>query len=1042
MPYRLGLDIGTNSIGWCLLDLQENGEPRRIRPRGLGVRLFPDGRDPQTKASLSADRRLARAMRRRRDRYVRRRSALMNTLVSLGLMPTDQAVRKDLEKTLDPYVLRGEALFRPLAPHELGRVLFHLHQRRGFKSNRRTDGDGDGEESGKIKAGIAQLRQEMAAANAPTLGAFLARRHAARQAVRVRLTGTGAKASYGFYPDRKLVEDEFDAVRAAQAHHHPALTPEAWERLRTVIFRQRPLKPVNPGRCTLVPDDPRAPWALPVAQQFRILTELANLRIVRIGQPARPLSAKERRALFEVLASQGEVKFTKMHKLLRLDPAEMFNLEDAKRDRLKGDAVAEALAKKGRFGPVWRTLPLERQTGIVERILVAEEDEALMAWLVADAGLAVEAAGRVAATGLPRGYCRLGRTALDKIVPEMRDNGLNYAEAAKAAGLHHSDLRPDGQLPELPAYPEVLERFLAGGGTGDPEDPPEERFGRLANPTVHIGLNQVRTVVNALIEEHGRPHEIVVELARDLKNSLEDRQSLQREQAANQRKNDMRREKLRDLGLEPTGDLLMRLRLWEELAPEPHDRRCVYTGETITPKQLFSAEVDVDHILPFSRTLDDSPANRIVCFRAANRVKRNRAPFEAFGSSPAPYRWDDILARAEKLPKNKRWRFAPDALDRFATESDFLARHLNETRYLARLARQYLGVVCHPDRVRVVPGRLTALLRGRWGLNSLLGDGNRKNRSDQRHHAIDAVVVAMTDQSLIQRVQTAAGRAEDLDLDRLLEGWGEPWEGFRNQIDDRLRRVVVSYKPDHGWQGRLHNDTAYGPRGEADADGITPVAYRKPLVDLREGEIDDIVDAALQAHLRGHLAETLAGGETFKAALQSFGQKTGVRRVRLHEKLGRPIPVRDARDRVYKLYKGDSNFCYDLFALPGGRWLGTIVSSFAAARTQGASTAPPPGAAPVMRLCKDDMVALGSGAERRLMRVVKFSEGKIVLAEHFEGGDLKKRDETTRQAKKQGIEPEDGFSYLTVSPDRLRQMGGRRVTVSPTGRVRDPGPPG
>lgn len=82
-------------------------------------------------------------------------------------------------------------------------------------------------------------------------------------------------------------------------------------------------------------------------------------------------------------------------------------------------------------------------------------------------------------------------------------------------------------------------------------------------------------------------------------------------------------------------------------------------------------------------------------------------------------------------------------------------------------------------------------------------------------------------------------------------------------------------------------------------------------------------------------------------------------------------------------------------------------------------------------LFKDDMVALDTGPNRRLMRVVKFSEGRIVLAEHHEGGNLKARD----------ADPDDPFRYLTVSPGRLRQLGGRRVTVSPTGRVRDPGPP-
>src|SRR5206468_933445 len=111
---------------------------------------------------------------------------------------------------------------------------------------------------------------------------------------------------------------------------------------------------------------------------------------------------------------------------------------------------------------------------------------------------------------------------------------------------------------------------------------------------------------------------------------------------------------------------LLKMRLWEELNPrDPLDRKCVYTGEQIGLERLLSEAVDIDHILPFSMSLDDSAANKIVCVRYANRHKRRETPFQAFGSSPTlnghAYRWDDIAARAANLPRNKRWRFDKDA---------------------------------------------------------------------------------------------------------------------------------------------------------------------------------------------------------------------------------------------------------------------------------------------------------------------------------------------------------------------------------------------
>src|SRR3954453_9349635 len=164
VPYRLALDLGTNSIGWCLLDLNGSGDPCGVRR--MGVRIFPDGRDPKSKESLAADRRLARAMRRRRDRYLRRRSALMNALVAAGLMPVDPAERKALESD-DPYELRAKALAEPLTAGQVGRALFHLNQRRGFKSNRKAAGEEN--EAGKIKAGISALKTEIEASGETTL---------------------------------------------------------------------------------------------------------------------------------------------------------------------------------------------------------------------------------------------------------------------------------------------------------------------------------------------------------------------------------------------------------------------------------------------------------------------------------------------------------------------------------------------------------------------------------------------------------------------------------------------------------------------------------------------------------------------------------------------------------------------------------------------------------------------------------------------------------------------------------------------------------
>lgn len=1051
VPYRLALDLGTNSIGWCLLDLNGNGDPCGVRR--MGVRIFPDGRDPKSKESLAADRRLTRSMRRRRDRYLRRRSALMNALVAAGLMPADPAARKALEAD-DPYELRARALFEPLAAGQIGRALFHLNQRRGFKSNRKAAGEEN--EAGKIKAGISALKAEIELSGETTLGAWLAARHRKRETVRARLDGAGAKASYEFYPERSLVHDEFQAIRTAQAPHHPGVTAEQWDRIESVIFRQRPLRPVRPGKCTLFPDQERAPWALPVAQEFRILTEIGNLKLYRPGEEPRELSADQHAQLFAKLCRSADLTFEKIRKELKLDPGLKVNLEGEKRDRLKGDAVTNALSAKKRFGPKWNALTPDDRRDIVGRLIEAEDEAELAGWLESVHGLPSENAAHTAASpGLPDGYCRLSEKALVELVPLMRERRLRYDEAVRALDLHHSDFRPDGLLDELPYYGEPLERFIAFG-SGEPSDPPEMRLGRFPNPTVHIGLNELRKLVNRIVGRWGKPADIVVELARDLKRSRDERDTIQREQAQNQRKNDDRAAMIREMNIEPRSDSILRLRLWQELPKNGMGHVCVYTGEVINMKRLLEGDVDIDHILPFSRTLSDGADNKIVCVRRANRFKRNRSPWEAFGVAAVDgYDWKMIAELAEELPKNKRWRFLPDAMERFEGERGFLDRQLVETRHLSRVARQYLGSIVGLEKVRVAPGKLTAMLRRRYGLNKILSDGNLKNRSDHRHHAIDAAVLGVIDQRLVQLVAQAAARAEANELERLFDGLPDPFDGlaatsFGDQVREKIRGITVSHRAEHGWQGRMHNDTAYGPV-EA-VNGVHTVVTRKPLSGLTAKDFPNIRDRVLAKALEAHVAAEAAAGRSFGDALGSFkwgGQP--VRRVRMLDVLGNPIPIQDPSGTVFKVYKGDSNAWYEILRDPRGRWTGKIVSTFEAYRLHREWLAETGGdsgrgggvfldwaakrvvgeaGTPLFRLFKGDLLALGEAPDRRIVRVVKFSEGQVALALHREAGNLKARD----------ADKGDPFKYQYCSPDSLRKQAARPAGVDLLGYVHDKGP--
>lgn len=1134
-PYRLGLDLGSNSLGWFVTRLEKRGD--RLEPIALGpggVRIFPDGRDPQSKASNAVDRRMARGARKRRDRFVERRKQLLEALVRHGLMPAEAAARRALAG-LDPYQLRVKALAEALPAHHVGRALFHLNQRRGFLSNRKTDNKKTTED-GAIKQAASRLRDSMAEENAETLGVFFANRHLsekylARQdklraelkrigkdhltgnarkkawaklrkrmfgndvldageapdGVRARANITGTKASYDFYPTRDLLIDEFNKIWDAQAPHHPTMTEAARDEIAHIVFFQRPLKDAIVGKCTLAPatrpfkEDPegyRAPWAHPLAQRFRILSEARNLEIRETGKGSRKLSKEQSDRVVLALLGNKEVTFDKLRTLLKLPVEATFNLESERRTALDGDATAARLSDKKGFGKAWRGLALERQIAIVEKLLEAEVEADLVDWLERDCGLEPEAAARVANTTLPEGHCRLGLRAIKNIVPILQDQlsddgvaGAGYHEAAKRAGYDHAKLPSGEQLDYLPYYGQWLADAVVG--SGDARDEKERQYGQFPNPTVHIGLGQLRRLTNELIRNYGPPAEISIEFTRALKLSESQKVEVQREQRKNQEKNKARAAELEKFGFPANPRNLLKLRLWEELnLRDPLDRKCVYTGEQISIQRLLSEEVDIDHILPVAMTLDDSAANKIVCLRYANRHKRKQTPVEAFGGSPTidgrRYDWEEIAARAAALPKNKRWRFDANAREEFDKRGGFLARQLNETGWLARLAKQYLGAITDPNQIWVVPGRLTSMLRGKWGLNSLLPDHNYagvqdraeeflastddmefsgvKNRADHRHHAIDGLVAALTDRSLLWKMANA------YDEEREKFVIEPPWASMRDDLKAALEKMVVSHKPDHGVEGKLHEDSAYGllkqPElvDDGDKDGANLV-YRKPIESLNDNEIDRIRDRRLRDLVRAHVDAEKAKGVAIADALRQLKGpsdhphfKHGLRHVRLlkKEKPDYLVPIADRRTgEPYKAYSAGENFCVELFETADGKWDGEAIRRFDAnKKNAGAKTPHAPrwradhlGARLVMRVHKGDLIRLEHDGQSKIMVVHRLdaAKGGFKLAAHNETGNLDKRHATNNDI--------DPFRWLMASYGTLKKMSAVPVRVDELGRV-------
>lgn len=1053
IPYRLGLDIGTNSIGFALVSLKE-GIPQDIIH--LGSRIFSDGRDSQTKVSLAVARREARGMRRRRDRLVRRKQQLMEYLIEKGLMPKDTKERKKLE-LLDPYELRKKGLDEKLELYELGRAIFHLNQRRGFQSNRKQAAKEN--EAGAIKEATKILQTKLLEKNSRTYGEFLF----GETTKRIRnVSKDVGKVLYDFYPMRDMLTQEYDFLLTAQSIHHPRfLTPEIIDDIKDTVFYQRKLRPVLKGRCSLLPQEERAYKALPSSQRFRVLKEVNNLTILdKLWRRNRDdLTDEQREKVIAELYKKKTVSFDGLRKTLKLDSSTVFNLESENRSGLDGELTNFIMSKPECFGEAWREIPLAMQDEIVSKLLDDTlPDEDLRAWLKTNFKLEDTNIEKIIGVPLEDGTMKFSSKVINQLMPHLEE-GKNEHDAIISCGWQAANRYTGELVDSLPYYGTLLESHVAFG-TGKEEDSEEKRYGKIANPTVHIMLNQIRQLVNELIATYGHPQEIAIELSRDLKMNKKEKARLEKEIRDNTKNNERYDTQIKEAGLKPSSEYRLRFKLFEQ-----QKEKCVYSGKTIAVKELLSDAVEVDHILPFSRTLDDTVANKVVVFRETNRIKGNKSPHEAFGQQ----NYDEFLARSQSLPNSKKWRFLPDAMKRFEEEKQsgdagWLARQLNDTSYLARVAREYLRYVVG-DRVKgfpavdTYPGGVTAKLRRGWGFNSLLpegADGAEKNRTDHRHHAIDALVIACANRSMLQKISkaSAAGEAMDEDWVKDLTGKAPPYANFnRAELQQKIDNIIVSHKPDHGSQGkgdsdgttgRLHEDTYYGKAenqldrndgSELKKKGKIRLHIRVPITSLREKDIADIADDVLRAKIA--MAMGNRGDKKYEQAIAEFAKENNIRRIRIFVEKSEAAmkAICDKQGKPYRYVATGSNHHLDIFCpikdriasdgtkYKAGKWYAETVSTFDFNQKDFSPNwkKEHPTAKLIMRLHINDMVAYDENGKREIRRVKKINgNGMVVLVSHL-------------IAKEEG----DKLSW-TASGNQLHLKNSRKISVTPAGRVLDP----
>lgn len=207
MKYIVGLDIGVTSIGWAMFELDENNKP--VDLLDLGVRIFSSGKDAKTFAPTSVIRREKMGIRRNHERFIRRRNNLLKTLKNIGMLPKDYFENKQLE-AIDPYELRNLLLAKKVELHHLGRAIFYLSKRRGFKSNRKSDTQSEDEVQG-LKSKIIDT-QKILTENNITLGQYLYSRRLSGKPIIQNAFKDKNDDLDNLFTSRSMVVDEFEKI--------------------------------------------------------------------------------------------------------------------------------------------------------------------------------------------------------------------------------------------------------------------------------------------------------------------------------------------------------------------------------------------------------------------------------------------------------------------------------------------------------------------------------------------------------------------------------------------------------------------------------------------------------------------------------------------------------------------------------------------------------------------------------------------------------------------------------------------------------------
>ena len=953
----LGLDLGVGSIGWCLITLDKDEKPQSIL--GMGSRIVPLSADDATEftqgkaITKNKMRTVARTIRKGMDRYQLRREALKKVLREHAMLPDEGLIKLPL---LELWELRARAATpgEQLSLTELGRVLLHINQKRGYKHAKADEAAEAETNKGKETGYVAQVkgRYQILKEKGQTIGQHFAGELRANQQTAPRGVYYTYRIKEQVYPREAYIE-EYDRIMAAQRVFYPELLTDALiGRIRDrIIFYQRPLKSCKQlvSFCefekkekvirvkhtnkegvqelvekTITIGPKVAPKSSPIFQVCKVWESIHNIRLYHLDGTERKLEQEEKQKLFDYLQRNDKLSLTVLRKELKIKPKDKLWCDKLLVNGIGGNTTATILRKalKGyeqyegllRFNLTTRDSHEVDEDGVIRpiidesyqneplyklwHILYSIEDRAEMrSALIGQLGIKAEDLDNGLMDALykidfvKQGYGNKSAKFICKLLPHLQE-GKMYSEAAEAAGMRHSDSMTAQERDERNLLEEI----------------PLLQKNALRQPVVEKVLNQMINLVNALKREHGEIDEVRVELARELKMSREEREKATKNNSSREKENKAIAERITEYGLTPTKSRIQKYRLWQESAES-----CIYCGKRVDVVQFLKGEeIEVEHIIPRSILFDDSMSNKVCACRSCNQEKGNRFAMEyiqAKGWEQDYIKRVDSLFHDKKISYSKRQRLLMLPKD---LPEDFIERHLRLSQYIAREAQ---GILRKGIRlVSASEGGVTAKLRQLWGYDNILRDLNLERyrsmgetevvtvehrdgqrtderikdwskRKDHRHHAVDALIVACTRQSYIQRLNRVNAEADREEMDvfikeqqqehklskreklSLLEHWLIRQPHFTTgEVTRHVEGILVSLRPGKRTisrgrniykrsgktdvqrgvlipRGALSEETIYGV---ISVDGEDRVVCKYPLQSLKAKDVVSIVDEVLR----------------------------------------------------------------------------------------------------------------------------------------------------------------------------------------------------